>query len=290
MNILVTGGSGQVGFELQRRLSPLGRVLAPSRAELDLTDSRAVNAWLETTRPELIVNAAAYTAVDRAEREPDLARRLNAELPAQLADYAEAHDLRLVHFSSDYVYSGHGDTPWREDDVPQPLNVYGRTKLEGDRAIQLSGCQHLIFRTSWVYSAHGSNFMQTMLRLGQERHRLEVVADQIGAPTPACLLAKVTAQALQRRLESGLYHLAPRGATGWHGFARAIFRHAIAQGLPLAISPDGVIAIPTADYPTPATRPLNSRLCLDKLEEALDVALPHWEDPLVSTLAESLKR
>lgn len=288
MKILVTGGTGQVGFELQRQLGLLGRVMAPTRHELDLVDADAVDRWLEEYRPELVVNAAAYTAVDRAESEPELTRRLNAELPAQLADYSRAHGQWLVHYSSDYVYSGSGETPWRESYPADPLNLYGLTKLEGDRAIQGSGCRHLIFRTSWVYSARGSNFMKTMLTLGRERRELRVVADQVGAPTPARLLAQVSAQALAQRLEGGIYHLAPRGQTSWHGFARAIFRHAGELGEALSVTPDSVIAIPTADYPTPAVRPLNSRLSLDKLEKALGVTLPHWEEQLEATLSEYL--
>ncbi|MDI5985027.1 dTDP-4-dehydrorhamnose reductase [Halomonas sp. M4R5S39] len=288
MNILVTGSTGQVGFELQRQLSLLGRVLAPSRHSLDLVDARAVDAWLAQHRPDLIVNAAAYTAVDRAESEPALARRLNAELPAQLARHAERHDLWLVHYSSDYVYSGRGDTPWREDASPAPLNVYGQTKLEGDLAIQHSGCQHLIFRTSWVYSAYGRNFMKTLLRLALERDELGVVADQVGVPTPARLIARVTAQALSLRLASGLYHLAPRGKTSWHGVAQAILRLADSQGVAMTLCPDAVMPVPTTDYPTPASRPLNSRLCLDKLEAALRTPLPDWEAQLALTLGEYL--
>src|SRR5690554_6736381 len=196
MKILVTGGSGQVGFELRRSLCLLGNVLAPTRQELDLANPKAVDHWLAQYRPDLIVNAAAYTAVDRAEEEPELARRLNAELPGQLAEYSAERGQRLVHYSSDYVYSGSGDSPWHESDAPGPLSVYGQTKLEGDRAIQASGGEHLIFRTSWVYGARGHNFMKTMLRLGRERDTLKVVSDQIGAPTPARLIAQVTALAL----------------------------------------------------------------------------------------------
>lgn len=293
MKILLTGGSGQVGFELRRQLCLLGEVLAPSRQELDLADADAVSRWLERHRPALIVNAAAYTAVDRAEEEPELARRLNAGLPSQLADYGAVHGRWLVHYSSDYVYSGGGTAPWQEDVPPGreeratgPLSVYGQTKLEGDQAVQASGCRHLIFRTSWVYAARGNNFMKTMLRLGRERDALKVVDDQIGAPTPARLIAQVTAEALRRSLESGMYHLAPRGFTSWHGFAKAIFRQAASRGVPLAIDPQSLGRLPTADYPTPARRPLNSRLSLDKLEGALSIELPTWQDQLALTLAE----
>jgi len=297
MKILVTGGSGQVGFELQRQLCLLGTVMAPSRQELDLADAAAVDRWLDSHQPELIVNAAAYTAVDGAEEEPALARRLNAELPAQLAAYSAARGQWLVHYSSDYVYPGSGETPWQEQDDTGPLNVYGQTKLEGDEAVLASGCAHLIFRTSWVYSARGNNFMKTMLRLGRERDVLKVVSDQIGAPTPARLIAQVTALALsdgiarQSRaptLPAGIYHLAPAGETSWHGFACEIFRQVRERGEPLAISPEGVATISSAEYPVPAARPLNSRLALTRLEQALGLRLPDWQEQLSLTLAEVL--
>lgn len=299
MKILITGGNGQVGFELQRQLCLLGTVLAPTRQELDLADAAVVAKWLEAHQPELIVNAAAYTAVDKAEEEPALARRLNAELPAQLAEYSAARGQWLVHYSSDYVYPGSGRAPWQEQDATGPLSVYGQTKLEGDEAVQQSGCAHLIFRTSWVYSARGHNFMKTMLRLGRERDALKVVSDQIGAPTPARLIAQVTALALHKGLTphpshltphipAGIYHLAPSGETSWHGFAQEIFRQAAALGEELAITPEGVAAIPTAEYPTPATRPLNSRLCCQELERALGITLPSWQEQLALTLREGL--
>lgn len=288
MTILVTGGNGQVGFELQRQLCLLGGVHAPSRAELDLADENAVQDWLERHQPALIVNAAAYTAVDKAEDEPELARRLNAELPAQLAAYAAEHGVRLVHYSSDYVYPGSGEQSWTEDSATGPLSVYGQTKLAGDEAVQASSCQHLIFRTSWVYSARGNNFMKTMLRLGRERDALSVVADQIGAPTPARLIAQVTGLALERQLGAGVYHLSPRGETSWQGFASEIFTQAALSGEALAIAPEQVAAISTAEYPTPAQRPLNSRLSLNKLEQALGIQLPTWQQQLALTLAEYL--
>lgn len=288
MRILVTGANGQVGFELERQLSLLGEVLAPNRQALDLADERAVAHWLDTYRPELIVNAAAFTAVDRAESEPQQARRLNAGLPAQLAAYAAERAVPLVHYSSDYVYPGHGTQPWLESSETAPLSVYGRTKLEGDQAIEASGCRHLIFRTSWVYSARGNNFMRTMLRLGHGREALSIVADQIGAPTPARLIAQVTSLALEKQIPTGIYHLAPRGETSWHGFANEIFRLAALHGETLAIVPANVAAIPTEDFPTPAKRPLNSRLSLGKLETALDCELPEWQQQLRLTLQEIL--
>lgn len=286
MQILLTGSTGQVGFELQRQLCLLGEVHAPTRAELDLADEQAVQAWLAKHRPTLIVNAAAYTAVDKAECEPELAQRMNAGLPAQLASYAAGHGILLVHYSSDYVYPGNGEQPWDEKSTTGPLSVYGESKLAGDEAVIASGCEHLIFRTSWVYSARGNNFMKTMLRLGRERDALSVVSDQTGAPTPARLIAQVTGLALSARIPTGVYHLAPRSQTSWHGFACEIFRQTRQAGEILAIIPESVAAIPTAEYPTPAKRPLNSRLSSNKLEQALGIQLPGWQQQLALTLAE----
>ena len=293
MSILILGGSGQVGFELQRALAPLGNCIAPGRRTLDLQDAAAVVRLLDELRPTLIVNAAAWTAVDAAEKARDEAFRLNAALPAQLADYCASHSATLVHYSSDYVYPGDGDTAWRETSETGPLSVYGKSKLAGDEAVLASGADALIFRTSWVYSARGHNFMKTMLRLAREREALRIVGDQIGAPTPARLIAEVTLLAVKQRgegrLEPGLYHLAPRGETNWHGFAQAIFRHAEALGETLQVKPDQVVSIATANYPTPARRPLNSRLSLEKVEQALGITLPNWESQLQLTLAELLE-
>lgn len=298
--ILITGGNGQVGFELQRQFAPLGTVLAPTRQELDLTDASAVEAYLAQHLPALILNAAAYTAVDKAESEPAQAQRLNTELPAQLASYAAKQGITLVHYSSDYVYPGNGETPWQEDSHTGPLSVYGQTKLEGDEAVVNSGASYLIFRTSWVYAARGNNFMKTMLRLGRERESLNIVNDQIGAPTPARLIAQLTAMSftthgspahdsqITTHLQKGIYHLAPRGETSWHGFASEIFQQAREAGESLAITPAATGGIPTAEYPTPATRPLNSRMCVEKLESALGIALPSWQSQLALTLKEHL--
>lgn len=290
MKILITGGNGQVGFELIRHFSLHGTILAPTRQQLDLSSAAAVDDYLQTHQPGLILNAAAYTAVDKAESEPDQARRLNAELPAQLAAYAKANDSLLVHYSSDYVYPGSGNTPFTEEAETGPLGVYGQTKLEGDEAIAASGCRHLIFRTSWVYSARGNNFMKTMLRLAKERSSLNIVADQVGAPTPARLIALVSLMAVERTIPYGTYHLAPRGKTSWHGFAQAIFARAREAGESLAIEQDGANPIPTSDYPTPAKRPLNSRLDLSKLESALGKELPDWRCQLERTLSEFLDK
>jgi dTDP-4-dehydrorhamnose reductase len=293
MNILILGGSGQVGFELQRALAPLGNCIAPGRRSLDLQDAAAVVRLLDELGPSLVVNAAAWTAVDAAEKSRDQAFRLNAALPAQLADYCASHSAKLVHYSSDYVYPGGGDTAWQETSETGPLSVYGKSKLAGDEAVLASGADALIFRTSWVYSARGHNFMKTMLRLAREREALRIVGDQIGAPTPARLIAEVTLLAVKQRgegrLEPGLYHLAPRGETNWHGFAQAIFRHAEALGETLQVKPDQVVSIATANYPTPARRPLNSRLSLEKVEQALGITLPNWESQLQLTLAELLE-
>lgn len=290
MKILLLGKTGQVGFELHRVLSPLGTLVAPDRKAVDLLDERAVSECLTEVQPDLIVNAAAWTAVDAAEEQTEAAMRLNQELPGQLAAYAASNHCRLVHYSSDYVYPGTGTEPWTENSPTSPLNVYGRTKLAGDEAILSSGADFLIFRTSWVYSARGNNFMKTMLRLAQSRSELSIVADQIGAPTPARLIAQVTALAIYSELKSGTYHLAARGETSWHGFAREIFDVARAAEMSLEVKPDCVHPIPTRDYPTPATRPLNSRLDVSKLERALNIRMPDWQPQLALTLAEYLEK
>ncbi|RUR27837.1 dTDP-4-dehydrorhamnose reductase [Vreelandella andesensis] len=296
MNILITGGNGQVGFELQRQFAPLGTILAPTRHELDLTSAEAIDAYLQQHQPSLLLNAAAYTAVDNAESEPEQAKRLNAELPAQLAEYAAKQDIPLVHYSTDYVYPGNGETPWQEDSPTGPLSVYGQTKLEGDESVVKSGASYLIFRTSWVYAARGNNFMKTMLRLGRERDALNIVNDQIGAPTPARLIAQITALSctihhspFTIHIPPGIYHLAPNGETSWHGFASEIFNQARKAGQPLAITPEKTAGILTSEYPTPAQRPLNSRMALGKLENALGITLPTWQSQLALTLIEHLE-
>jgi len=288
MNILLLGKTGQVGFELHRTLAPLGTITAPDRTELDLMNPQAVTDYLEVHQPDLIANAAAWTAVDAAEEHTEAARRLNAGLPDQLARYSAEQGAVLVHYSSDYVYPGSGTQPWQETSATGPLSVYGQTKLEGDQAIQNSGAEHLIFRTSWVYSARGNNFMKTMLRLASTKPELTIVADQIGAPTPARLIAGVTALAIHRNLKQGLYHLASRGVTSWCGFAQEIFRLALESGEKLALEPANTRPIPTSDYPTPAKRPLNSRMNLSKLETELGIQMPDWQSQLELTLKEFL--
>jgi len=289
MNILLLGKTGQVGFELHRTFSPLGTINAPGRETLDLMNEEAVANLLANTTPNLIVNAAAWTAVDSAEEHQAEAKQLNAELPEQLASYAKANNIRLIHYSSDYVYPGNGDEAWTENSPTGPLSVYGTSKLAGDQAIQKSGADYLIFRTSWVYSARGNNFMKTMLRLAKSKTELNIVADQIGAPTPARLIAQVTTLAIHGKLGKGLYHLAPRGETSWHGFAQEIFRLAQENGVQLAMGSDSAYPIPTSDYPTPATRPLNSRMEITKLEGALNIALPDWQSQLALTLGEYIE-
>jgi len=288
--ILILGGNGQVGFELQRSFAPFGEVRAPRRSEVDASDLDAVATFIDAWQPQLILNAAAWTAVDKAEEEREGAMRLNAELPALLAAKATASGASLVHYSSDYVYPGDGEQFWQEDSATAPLSVYGESKLAGDEAVLASGCRHLVFRTSWVYAARGNNFMKTMLKLGRDRDALNIVNDQIGAPTPARLIAQLSCEALRQNIDNGLYHLAPQGTTSWHGFAQSIFRLAIEQGETLAIDPETLGGIPTAEYPTPAARPLNSRLALAKLETALGLQLPDWQSQLALTLKEHLDR
>lgn len=282
MTILLLGKTGQLGFELQRALSFFGSIVAPTRAELDLANAQNVSDYLAQVRPSMIVNAAAWTAVDAAETQQAEAKRLNADLPEQLAKYAAVNNIRLVHYSSDYVYSGASIIPWQENSPTAPLNVYGETKLQGDEAIQYSGSDYLIFRTSWVYSARGKNFMKTMLHLAESKSELNIISDQFGAPTPARLIAQVTALAIHSKLQAGLYHLAPSGETSWQGFAKEIFHLA---GKSTKANP-----IPTSDYPTPATRPLNSRMDLTKLQQALNIQLPDWQSQLALTLNEYVEK
>lgn len=287
MKIFLTGGTGQVGFELQRSLSLWGNILAPTRHELDLSDMSAVSRWLEEHAPDCIVNAAAYTAVDKAETDMQTALSINRDLPCALAQYAARHAIRILHYSTDYVYDGSGYDARNEETPTGPLNVYGRSKLAGDKAIMNSGASYIIFRTSWVYAARGNNFLKTMLRLAGQRDRLSIVADQIGAPTPARLLADVTNIALARQdVPSGVYHTACRGETSWYGFACQIFEAARRMGYELHLQNDAVQAITTEAYGAPAPRPLNSRLSVEKLERTLGIHLPQWQEALSLTMAE----
>ena len=293
MTVLLFGGNGQVGHELRRSLRALGDVVVTTRsgqlpegarcevADFDCPDSLA--ALVQRVAPAIVVNAAAYTAVDKAEDDVDAAFRTNAEAPGVLARACALRDIPFVHYSTDYVFDGQGSRPYREDDPTAPLGVYGASKLAGEDAIRAAGGRHLILRTAWVYGQHGHNFMKTMLRLGAERDELRVVADQVGTPTPAALIADVTAELLGLRdAPSGTFHLTPRGETSWHGFAEAILEEALALGL-IPRAPK-VIPIATSDYPTRARRPGYSRLDIGRLEQVLGRALPEWRTGLRQVL------
>ena len=295
MKILLLGGNGQVGSELCRSLAPLGEVVATTRSgmledgarceQADFDAPGSLPGLIERIAPDIVVNAAAHTAVDRAESEPDVAFRANAQAPQAIAEACARGGIRLVHYSTDYVFDGRGTRPYREDDPTAPASVYGASKLAGEEAIRASGASHLILRTAWVYAAHGRNFLRTMLRLAGERDELGVVADQSGTPTSAALIAGVTAQVLaQPVVRSGTWHLTATGATSWHGFAEAIMQGARARGL-IARMPR-VSPIATADYPTPATRPAYSVLDCSALQRDFGIALPTWQDGLSRTLDE----
>ena len=296
MKILLLGQNGQVGWELQRSLSVLGEVVALDHDSAPLCGNFAnpegVAATVRAVRPDVIVNAAAHTAVDKAESEPDLARLLNATTPGMLAREAKALGALLVHYSTDYVFDGSGSSPRRETAATAPLSVYGRTKLEGEQLIQASGCRHLILRTSWVYAARGGNFAKTMLRLAQERERLTVIDDQWGAPTGADLLADVTAHAI-RHLQlhpqnGGLYHCVAAGETTWHAYAAYVIEQArqLQPALPILVTE--IAPVPTTAFPTPAARPLNSRLDTSRLQTSFGLQLPHWRQGVARMLREIL--
>ena len=296
MNILLFGKGGQVGWELQRSLAVLGRVTALDHDSTDhcgdFANPEGVAATVRALKPDVIVNAAAHTAVDKAESEPELARLLNATTPGVLAREAGALGAWLVHYSTDYVFDGSGTRPWVETDTPAPLSVYGRTKLEGEQLIQQSGAKHLILRTSWVYAARGGNFAKTMLRLAQERERLTVIDDQWGAPTGAELLADVTAHAIrhlqQRPQDAGLYHLVAGGEVTWNGYAKFVIEHASKAQSAIKIVAKEVAPVPTSAFPTPAVRPHNSRLNTSKLQTTFGLTLPHWQTGVERMLTEIL--
>jgi dTDP-4-dehydrorhamnose reductase len=298
MKILLLGKNGQVGWELQRSLAPLGEVLALDARSVeycgDLTDLAGLVATVRAYAPDVIVNAAAYTAVDKAESEPEQAQRVNAEAVAVLAHEAQQLGAWLVHYSTDYVFDGSGTQPWQETDTVGPLSVYGASKLAGEQAIQASGCKQLIFRTSWVYAARGNNFAKTMLRLAQERDSLSVIVDQFGAPTSAELLADVTAHALRSAMAApalgGLYHLAASGETSWHSYARFVLEQAEVAGKLLKVAPAQITAIASSAYPTAAKRPLNSRLNTGKLQQAFALQLPDWHAGVARMLSETLEK
>jgi len=300
MKILLLGRNGQVGWELQRSLAPLGELLALDRHSApacgDLSQPDALAQTVLNFQPQVIVNAAAHTAVDKAESEPDLARLLNATAPSALAQAAKAVGAWLVHYSTDYVFNGQGQTPWREDDTTQPLSVYGQTKLEGEALIAASGCKHLIFRTSWVYASRGGNFAKTMLRLAQERERLTVIDDQFGAPTGADLIADVTAHAVRQVMGvthpatvadlSGIYHLVAAGQTTWHGYAQHVIETAqqLAPGKNWQVK--DIAPVDSSAFVTPARRPHNSRLNTGKLQATWGLQMPAWQHGVDRMLAE----
>jgi dTDP-4-dehydrorhamnose reductase len=280
MKILLIGCGGQVGCELARTLLPLGEVVAWSRVQADLAQEQVLAQSLRVCAPDIIVNAAAYTAVDRAETEVELAFQVNAKAVAVMAAYANEHHALLVHYSSDYVFDGRKSESYVETDPTHPLSVYGRSKLAGEVAILHSGCRALIFRTSWVFSANGANFVKTVLRLAHTRSSVNMVADQYGAPTSAELIADVSALALaayrQDRLRTGVYHLTASGYTTWCELARHVVARAKLNGASLTLTHDQIRPIPALDYPVPALRPVNSRLNTDALSKALGLELPDW--------------
>ncbi|ELC7323336.1 dTDP-4-dehydrorhamnose reductase [Stenotrophomonas maltophilia] len=295
MTILVFGGNGQVGQELLRALAPLGKVVATTRSGVlpdgsacetaDFGQPGSLPALLDRLQPSIVVNAAAYTAVDRAEQEVDAAVAANAQAPGVIARWCAAHGVPFVHYSTDYVFDGQGTAPYREDEPTAPLGVYGTSKRDGEDAVRAAAGRHLIFRTAWVYASHGANFLRTMLRVGAEREQLRVVADQVGTPTPAALIADVTAQALRHPGQlSGTWHLTAGGQTSWHGFAEAIFAEALATGV-LPKVPT-VEAISSAEYPTPAKRPAWSVLDNRRLQQDFGIVLPSWQDGLKRVMSE----
>jgi dTDP-4-dehydrorhamnose reductase len=291
--ILLTGKNGQVGWELQRTLAPLGDIVAVGRQEMDLADPDSIRRVIRRIRPSLIINAAAYTAVDRAESESDLAVAVNGVAPGIMAEEAKRLNAAIIHYSTDYVFDGTGKRPYTENDAPNPLNVYGRTKLAGEQAIQAAEVPHLILRTSWVYGARGKNFLLTVLNLSKERDELKIVNDQYGVPTWSRMLAEVTSQILAQSFSplcrqtvpiqdvSGIYHAVSAGSTSWHGFAAKILESAAGRALPAAPK---LVPIPTSGYPLPATRPRNSCLSNEKLMRTYGLTIPSWEESLALCL------
>ncbi len=292
MTILLTGSTGQVGWELARTLMPLGQIVIPERGQFDLAKPESLGAQIDRIKPDVIVNPAAYTAVDKAEEEPDLALTINAAAPAELAKAARRHGALLVHYSTDYVFDGKKTVAYTEQDAPNPVGAYGRSKLAGEEAVRASGADHLIFRTSWVYAARGKNFLRTILRLAAEREELRIVADQTGVPTWARLIAETTALALQQdlaRRKNGSFgsdtcNLTAAGETSWHGFASAIVAAAQARGARLKCR--SITPITTADYPLPAARPANSRLSGARLKQRYGLEMPGWDSSMQLCLAE----
>jgi dTDP-4-dehydrorhamnose reductase len=285
VKILVTGKNGQLGFELQRSLAPLGEVVAVGHAECDLSDGAAVRALLQRVQPDIVVNPAAYTAVDKAESDRDVAFAVNADAPRLIGEEAARRGAFVIHYSTDYVFAGDKSGAYAEHDTPAPQSVYGASKLAGELALAAANPRHLVLRTSWVVGAHGANFAKTMLRLAGERERLTVVADQFGAPTSAALLADLTAQLVgqyqrngAQEFPYGTYHVAAGGETSWHDYARFVIGEALAAGKVLKATPDAVAPLTTAQYPTPARRPANSRLDTQRFRDTFGLRLPHWQE------------
>lgn len=298
MKILLLGKNGQLGWELQRSLSVLGEIVACDRTEADLENLEQLQAVIRKVSPQVIVNAAAYTAVDKAESEPERALLINSKAVDLLAKEACQLNAWLIHYSTDYVFDGTKEGPYLETDATHPISIYGKTKLSGEEAIRASGCKHLILRTSWVYAARGNNFIKTMLRLAQERNEIKVVFDQIGAPTSAEMLADVTTCCLYRLQydasfaahQGGTYHLAAGGRTSWHGFAQFILNEAVHHGVELTATSQNVLAIPTSEYPLPAKRPANSQLITEKITTTFGIKLPPWQLHAQRTVAEIVSR
>jgi dTDP-4-dehydrorhamnose reductase len=288
--ILLFGANGQLGFELQRSLAVLGPLVCLDRAQCDVTDMQAIRAAFERAQPVVVVNAAAYTAVDKAEEAAELARKVNAEAPQVMAHSAALIGARLIHFSTDYVFDGESAEPYQETDQTNPQSVYGRTKLDGEAAVLAASHQHMVLRTSWVAGAHGSNFAKTILRLARDRDSLRIVADQIGAPTTAALLADVTSQILTKEHDAnakgGIYHVTGSGSTSWHGYAQHVVQWCEAHGVPLKTHSSAVLPIATEEYPLPAKRPKNSRLDTGKVRRTFGVTLPSWQQSIDLLLAQ----
>ena len=295
MKILVTGKNGQVGHELMRSLAPLGQVVGVDVKECDLAQSAAIDALLERVKPDIIINPAAYTEVDKAESQPTIAHAVNAQAPKLLARYAARHNIPIIHFSTDYVFDGKKEGPYVEDDEANPKSVYGKTKWLGEESVRKLAAKHIIIRTSWVFGSHGVNFLKTMLKLASERDKLSVVSDQFGAPTSARLLADAVAQIVTELGEPGsyrkygTYNVAARGETSWHGYAQVVVEKAIKHGMAVKINPKDIKPISSREYPMPAPTPVNSRLDTTKVSTVFSVSLLKWQDEVEKVIQELVK-
>ena len=293
--ILVTGNKGQVGFELMKTLAPLGKVIGVDIKECDLAQSAMIDALLDRVKPDIIVNPAAYTAVDKAESEPTVAHAINAQAPKTLARQASRRNIPIIHFSTDYIFDGTKEEAYVEEDPANPKSVYGKTKWLGEEAVRSNAAKHVILRTSWVFGAHGVNFLKTMLKLSQERDKMSIVSDQFGAPTSARMLAEVTAEIVKQLLQEfsyrkyGTYHLVADGETSWYGYAKYVVEQANALGMETKLTPANIKAIKTKDFPLPAPRPANSRLDTTKVKETFGISLPTWQSEVDRVLNELIK-